>query len=647
MLEPGKDESSLDALKKRLYTRGDMGRRPLHKGRLSTHEENMTESWREDTSDNFLEVKETKLPTSLFKKLFIGSIIFFILAAAYATYQFLAGGNIISSKNINVSVLGPAFAGGGEEISLQVSIENRNTLPLEYAELFVEYPKGAGSASASTTPDMVRLDIPLKKIPAGGDHQEIVKVTLYGEEGKEQTVKFNLEYRVAGSNAIFQKENTYPVRMSSSPINLTLDAPKEMNAGQELVLNLKVSSNAPKDVSGVTIEIDYPSGFLFKSSDPKATYGNNVWRLGDFHTGSSRLIKVIGALQGEDGDERTFRIIGGSASSGDEKTIGTVYSSIFQTMAVHRPFLDAKVTLNGDFSDNVAIPGGRTVRSEVVWKNNLPTRITNASIIVKLSGNAFNRAQVSTERGFYNSSESVIIWDKDSVPEFETIEPGATGKLPFAFTPTSLFSGGKGVLESPQINLLITVSGDVNSGNGGGGATTVTTGKTAKISTDLQILSRAVYSIGPFKNTGPLPPQAEKETTYTIMWSVMNSASPVTGATVVTILPPYVKWTGQTSPGNEDISYDEGTHTVIWRLGTVSASTGYLSAPREADFQIKFLPSLSHVGSSVSLTSEVTLAGLDSFANIPIQTEKSGMTTSLNNDPNFKSGDDVVVSPKP
>lgn len=643
-LEPEKDESSLDALKKRLYTRGKVGRRSVRIGRLSEHDESVKESWGEDVGEDILQVKTEEIPFNMFKKIFIGSVLFFMLAVAYVAYQFLGGGNIVSSKNINVSVLGPAFAGGGEEISLQISIENRNTVPLEYAELFVEYPKGAGSLNASTSPDMVRMDIPLEKIVAGGDHQEIVKVVLYGEEGKEQTIKFNLEYRVQGSNAIFQKENTYPVRISSSPINLALDAPKEMNAGQELTLKVKASSNASKNVSDVLLQVDYPPGFLFESSDPKPSSGNNLWRLGDFHAGSSRIIKIVGIMQGDDGDQRTFRIIGGSASSGDEKTIGTIYSSVFQTVAIHRSFLDAKISLNGDSSDGASVQGGREVRGEVIWKNNLPTRITNAEISVKLSGNAFNRAAVKTERGFYNSSESTIVWDKNSISEFQTIEPGATGRLPFTLVPLQLFTGGSGTIQSPQINLTTTVKGDVTSS--GGGSNTVTTEKIVKISTDLQLLSRAVYSVGPFKNSGPLPPQAERETTYTIMWSVMNSANDVSGATVVTTLPPYVKWGGQTYPDTEDISYNEEKHTVTWHLGTISAGAGYSSIPREADFQIKLLPSFSHIDSSVSLSGDVVLSGTDSFANVSVQTGKSAMTTSLNNDPNFRSGDDVVVSPK-
>lgn len=646
MFEPKKDESSLDALKKRLYTRGELGRRPLRKGRLPPHQGKTPEKWGEETLPlSTYGPKEEKPRASAFKKLFLGALIFFVLAFAYAAYEFLAGGNVVSTKNIGVTVLGPAFASGGDEISLQVSVENRNSVPLEFAELLMEYPRGA-PGGASTTPDMVRTRLPLPKIPAGGTEQEIVKATLYGEESSEQNIKFTLEYRVQGSNAIFQKESVYPVRISSAPINLSLQAPKEINASQGITLDIKASSNAQKDVPGVLLEIDYPPGFLFKEADPKPTYGQNVWRLGDFHAGSSRSVRVVGTLSGENGDERTFRILGGAPSSGDEKTVGVIYNSIFQTVAIHRPFLDAQVLLNGDTGDSVAIPAVREVKGDILWKNNLPTRIVNAEIDVKFSGNALNRAAVAAEHGFYNSSADTIVWDKNSVDDFRVVEPGATGRLSFTFTPAPLFAAGRGLLPSPEVDLTIVVKGEVNVSSEEGRQESATQQKIARISSDLQLLSRAVYSGGPFQNSGPMPPLAEGETTYTILWSATNSANQVEDAAVSATLPPYVAWLNKISPASEDVSYDEGKRVVTWRLHTVLSGAGYGNPAREAAFQVGLKPSLSHVGSSVSLTGGATLSGTDSFSGASLEVNKNALTTLLSSDPYFKSGDDIVQPPK-
>jgi len=638
------NSDSLDELKKRLYTRGDLSKRSLRKGHLSPHEDAAPSSWNDSKEELNTLVSDAKVKMGFFKKIFLGSAIFFVLATLYAVYQFFGGGNIVSSRNINLSVIGPAFVSGGEELELQIVVENNNTVPLEFAELLTEYPKGAAGSGASSTPDMVRVRKTLEKISAGGKEQELVKMVLYGEEGKEQNVKFVLEYRVKGSNAIFRKETDYPVRISSAPVNLSLEAPAEINSGQEVTLKIKASSNSSKDVPKVLLEVNYPPGFLFKSADPKPAYGNNVWRLGDFKSGSSRSVRITGTISGEEGEERALRVLLGGASSDDDKSIGVVYNSIFRVISVHRPFLDAKVYLNSDPSNTVAVSGGREVRGEIIWKNNLPTRITDAKIRLKFGGNAFSSASVSSQDGFYNSVENSIIWDRNSVEDFQTVEPGSTGRLPFLFTPASLSSSG-GVLNSPQVNMSVTVEGNVRSSDGNEGTVSITTEKTVKISTDLQLLSRSMHYSGPFNNTGPIPPIAETETTYTVFLTVTNSSNDVSGATVTMALPPYVNWAGETYPDKEDVSYNEGSRIVIWRLNTVYAGSGYGSVAREAAFKIKFLPSLSHVGSSVSLTGDIGISGTDVFSGAAINFSKNGLTTSLNGESGFREENGVVVSP--
>ena len=638
MFEPKKDKDPLDELKKRLYTRGSMGRRSVRMGRLPPHSQSEPTDWRENKSNSDMSRKSI----STFKKFFIGALVFFALSFLYAGYQFCAGGNLVSAKNINISVLGPAFVAGGEEISLQVSVENRNTVPLEFAELLVEYQKGASSLDTSSTPDMVRNELDLGKVPAGGTGQQIVKATLYGEEGNEQNLDFTLEYRVQGSNAIFQKKMSYPVKISSAPVSLAVSGPSESNAGQDITVQVVTSANASKNVPGTLLQIDYPPGFTFKQSDPKATYGNNVWKLGDLNTGSSRTVRVTGTVSGQNGDERTFRVLIGNAAVDNEKTIGLVFNSSFHTVSLHRPFLDAAVSLNGDSNDSVPITGGREVKGEIYWKNNLPTRINNAEVSIKFSGNAFERSLVAVQNGFYNSAESLILWDRTNTYEFQTVEPGETGRLSFSFMPLPAIREGN-ILKQPEIDLEVTVKGDVNASEGGG-RPSITTEKKAKVSTELLVSAKSAYSSGPFVNTGPLPPVAEQRTTYTVIWNVTNSSNTVSSAVVTATLPPYVAWQNQISPANENITYNETARTVTWRAGSLVAGTGYGTPPKEAAFQVRLTPTLSHVGSSVSLIGETRISGRDEFTGARIESGRNALTTVLS-DSDFTSGKEIVQSP--
>ena len=167
--------------------------------------------------------------------------------------------------------------------------------------------------------------------------------------------------------------------------------------------------------------------------------------------------------------------------------------------------------------------------------------------------------------------------------------------------------------------------------------------KIVKINSDLQIVSKALYYDGPFQNSGPIPPKAENKTTYTILWTVTNSANTISGVEARAILPFYVRFTGMTSPPSENLFYNESTREVLWKLEKVSPGAGLTGDPREVAFQVELSPSLSQVGSIPQLLSETVLTGTDNFTNSTIKTTRSALNTKLANDSQFKSGNEKVV----
>ena len=62
-------------------------------------------------------------------------------------------------------------------------------------------------------------------------------------------------------------------------------------------------------------------------------------------------------------------------------------------------------------------------------------------IRAKISGNAVNRKTVSAKQGFYDSSQDIIIWDKNSQSKFAVINPGDSGEVSFSFSPPQAVAG--------------------------------------------------------------------------------------------------------------------------------------------------------------------------------------------------------------
>lgn len=596
-------------------------------------EREVPDSWKEKDRDSSSKETQSYQKTSMFKKFFIYSIVFLVLALGYASYMFFAGGNVVSNDNIDIAILGNTFTAGGEPLPLQIEVTNKNTSALLLADLLVEYPK---SSSGDLSGQTERLRESLGTIPSGGVKNDNINVTLFGEQGSVRPITVSLEYRVEGSNAIFVKKMPYQVTISSAPIDLSMDAPKEASSNQDITLSVKAVLNAGNPASNILVRFDYPVGFQFEQSVPAPSFGNNVWTLGDLSPGTERDIKVTGKMiDVSDGEEKTFHVFSGSQSDSDKSVIGIVFNSLGNTILIKKPFIEANLIINGANSREYAVNSSTAISASINWVNNLDTQVNNLQISAKLSGNALDRRTINAEQGYYDSSTDTITWDKNSENGFSTVNPRDSGSVNFSFSPLSLVSDAGGILSEPTVNIDISISavqpqeGNVvqNLAN--------SDSKIIRIISNVGLSGKILYYSGAFTNTGAMPPKVEKETTYTVVWSLSNTANNISGSQVVATLPAWVRFVGPVSPPSENLTFNPSTREVTWNVGGIPKGTGISDAGRTVSFQIGFTPSLSQVGTMPVLINDATLTGHDDFANVDVKVSKIGLNTLLLDDPTF------------
>ncbi len=593
-----------------------------------------TEEPKENMSDNFF------VKTSLFKKFFVFSVIFFVLSLSYASFKFFIGDNTISNDNIDIAILGNAFTAGGEELPLQVEITNRNSLPLDLVDLVMEYPKSAtGDLSQGTG----HFRESLGTIPAGAVRSENIKVILFGEQGSVRPIKFSIEYRVEGSSGIFIKDKFYEVSISSTPIDLSIDAPNEISPNQDINFNIKAALNAMKTTSSILLKIDYPVGFQFISAKPAPSLGNNVWSLGDLAPGSSREITFSGKLVDvSDGEEKTFRVWSGSQSETDKSAIGVVFNSLGHTLAVKKPFIEAQLYINGVYQREYAIDTKTAMFGTIHWKNNLDTKINDLVITAKISGNAINAKNITVNQGNYNSLAGSMVWDKNFLNDFISVDPGQSGSVGFSLSPLSLFSSD-GMLSQPTISIDVSITGKQPLEGYATKTLTNSESKVIRIISDVGFANKMIYYSGKFPNTGPIPPSVGKETTYTVVWTLSNTANNISKAQIRSTLPPLVRFVGPISPANEDLIYNPSTKEILWNVGNLAKGTGISGLGKEVAFQIVFTPSASQIGTIPVIINDAILTGHDDFANVDVRVNKAALNTRLSNDQAFPASGDRVV----
>jgi len=601
----------------------------------------VVDSWA-DTDETIDATKEKfMMKTSFFKKFFIFSIIVFLVALGYASYVFFIGGNTVSNDNITISVLGNNFTTGGQALPLVVGITNKNNSSLELADLVTTYPKGSSSSPSDT--ETIRTTI--GTIPAGAVVNENLEPILFGEQGSTIPLTISLEYRVAGSNAIFVKDEPYSVTISSTPINLSVDAPANISPNQIITLDVKATLNSTTTAPGILLNVNYPAGFQFLSSTPAPSFGNNVWNLGDLAPGSEHDVSISGKMVGVfNGDQKTFNISSGSQSSTDKSSIDVVFNSMQQMVTIQKPFVEADLSINNVSQSEYAVNDQSTINAQIQYTNNLDTKVDNLQIQAKLSGNALDPITVNVPQGFYDSATNTITWDKTGVSKLAELNPGDNGTLDFSFSPLSLVSASGGILSNPSVNIEVDISGE-QSGSGVA-VNNITNSSSASINiiSDVGLSDSALYGSGPFNNTGPIPPTVGKTTTYTIVWSISNTANSISNAQVTSTLPSWVNFVGSFLPAEANLTYNSSTRQIVWNADRIASGAGVTGAPQTVSFQVSFNPSLSQVNTTPTLLNDAVLTGHDDFANVDVSVDKAVLNTDLINDPTFSSNEASVVS---
>ncbi len=634
----------VEELKRKLFSKNYQTRLEHRDSFTDFSKAQVPDSWeaQEEKPSGFVVYQEKFfMKTSIFKKFFICSIIFFIIALGYAAYIYFGPGNSVSNDNIDISILGNAFTAGGEDLSLIVGVTNRNNSPLDLVDLVVEYPKGGDTDLSSGTE---RLRDSLGTIAAGATRNENLKLVLFGEQGSLRDIKVSIEYRVEGSNAIFVKEKPYEVSINSTPINLSVDAPSVISPNQDIVLNVKATLNGTKPASNILLKLDYPAGFSFVSATPKPSVGNNIWNMGDLAPGVERDISISGKmLDVFDGEQKNFRVSSGSASDSNQSAIGVVFNSLVHIVTVQKPFIQAHLLVNGVYRGEYTTDSKNPIQGEIDWSNNLDTKINDLAITAKISGNAFNKKTVTAEQGVYDSLQSSITWDKFSQTGFAEINPGDSGSVRFSISPISLLSATDGILPDPSVNIEVSISGNQLVEGYAPKELNNSESKTVKIISDVGLSAKALYYSGPFINIGPIPPKVETQTTYTVVWPLSNTSNDISKAQVRSTLPTWARFVGPISPTNEDLSYNSSTREVIWNIGRISKGTGITKAEHSVSFQIGFTPLFSQVKTTPILINDAILTGHDDFANVDVRVTKNALRTELTSDTAFPADGAAVT----
>ncbi len=603
-----------DALE-RLSTKLDSKNTGEEVHRTILHESNIRapHEWKPDPHP----VMKGRMRLKPLELVFAVSVTFFIISIAVASLLLFSGNNTVSTKNVDLEVTGPTEIGAGNTVTLQVVVTNRNAVPMELSDLVIEFPPGTRS-DADVTVELPRIRESLGTIESGESINRTIRAIAFGESDTDFEVKASVEYRVPSSNAVFVAENTYIAKITQSPASIVIDTVKEAISGQDVTITATVASNAPHTLDAMLLLAEYPPGFTFLSSSPTPLTGTAVWNLGDIEKGGTRTVTIRGRFSGEDGDLRVIHFETGNQKVGQEDEIAAPLSTTEIAMLIKKPFLSVDLELDGRVSGEHSVERGKVASGIINWSNNLPVRVQDVEIVLTMKGSILDRNKVLTANGFYRSTDTSIIWSKESDPRLADIEPGESGTAVFSF---ATLPPDVGSFKNPELALEVTVRARRTAESGVAETISSSAATRVVVATNLDLFATLSRG-GPFTSTGPYPPQADKESTYTATWLVKNSVNAVANVSVTAVLPGYVKWTGNVSPTNESIAFNPVGSIVTWQIGDIPAG-----GTKTVSFQVAITPSLSQVGSTPTVVGDQRIYGIDRFVRSPVERSVAPLTT--------------------
>ena len=628
----------LDELKKKLYKPEDGFEERLEGPKAFQPEQKRDEilsgQWPDNQSAKEESILLAKDVSSKKKKyLFIGGISVLIIFLSVAGFFFYRGLNSFDRDKIKLEIEGPERTISGEETRYVVKYENKTKLALTDLKLTFHYPENSiplNSDSLDQTIDLPNLD------PSQSGQVEL-SVRIIGLKNETKRAWAQLSYQPVSLSAHYTNQAEFLTEIISVPLILDFDLPQRLVSGQSFSFSLRYSNQADVSFEDLQIRLEYPSGFIFQSAEPEPLEDDKVWSLGELSEGEQGKIFVQGSIQGEEGDNKSFK-----ASLGlfkDDQF--TVYTETVDGLKISLSPLSVSQIVN-DSVDHIT-QAGQTLDYRISYQNTTDIGIKNAVIVSKLIGKALDLTSLDTKKGSFDGLSQTITWNSGNLPALGFLGPGQDGRVDFSVRikdplPISSYTDKNFTvkntvkidsLENPLSLENIEIAGQSE--------------LVTKIASQISLQAQGYYSDDQISNTGPIPPKVGQMTTYTIKWRLINTSNDLSQVKVRASLPPHVQWMNKTSPANANISYNSQTGELVWDIGDLQSATGVLLPVKVVAFQVGIVPGVVHLGNLMELIGSSQATGQDNFVNLELATSDRAIDTDLPDDSTIDRNDGQVV----
>ena len=513
--------------------------------------------------------------------------------AGYYLFQYFSG------YDISVTLSAPTEVEVGDPFLVTLLIDNKSDRDLFDAQAFFTLPS-----------EIISIEHPSKKVITFEEEDflkgSLIKkeIQLVAQAKTYSTIEIgggiSYQYGESVFSNAFERRETKSLALKDSIIGLDVTLPESVIEGEEFEIHAEYYNRGSQQIQNIEVEYVFPRSFTLQGSDPSLQNGTQfVTTLESLEEEATVASGFLSGAQGTDSEigVRVWRRMGPAR-------VLVVEKNQFITIA-QSPL---QVFVEAEPNENTALSPGERVRYSAIISNTSREDIYDIVVSATLKSDVFNLGAYDGE-GYVDDAQRTITWRGSDVSWLRHLSPGSSQTIAFNLLLQDRFEE-QYTNKTADIEVVVT-SPTVPFGVIGrqiAGRDTVSHAIGGTLT-----LGVSVYALSPdedIENTGPIPPQVGKQTTYVVVLKPHAQRTSFKGVSIQTDLSAGVEWTGKiVVKGTQRApSYNQQTKRILWNSEILD-----VEASPEIMFQIALTPSQSMVGGAVDLLKNIEIRGIDSF----------------------------------
>ncbi len=509
------------------------------------------------------------------------------------------------------------------EINYQLKISNKNLVDLGGVSVTVRFSDAVSAKEADfyAKKGANSLVINVGQINSRKSKEFDLKFDVLSSKREQIYFDVTMQYEPENFSSSFEKKYQKSVDVVPFPVSVNIIPTQQASSGEKVDLDIIVKNDGSKEHSNLVVEIEYPNGFTFESSNPGVEGADkNIWRMDRLNPGEEKHLIVTGTIEGLFENSKNFKAKLYKNENEEKKVL-------FESEGTVQIVLDRVEIFQEVAKENVY--AGDEIFYKIRFKNTSEIPLRDLIITEEINSRILNKAEMEIfDKGHYDSANNQIIWKASDVPELNVLEPNQEGMVTFKakvkenFPMSNENDKNYSVVSQAAIHSL-----DVDSPIGYNKQIKSAQGE-VKINSKLVLDTSAEYNSDKVENFGPIPMKVEEETTFAVKFEIKNTSNDLKNVVLKATFPSGVVWKNNYKSDDEaGVQFNERTNHLEWVLGTVNAGTGFFNDSKELVFQIGVIPSVNQIDEYVNLVNQIDVEAEDVYTGNKVQYEFGGLAS--------------------